>query len=111
MYDASFLNSIIFALQTYAEWRAGSSAAGSSSKGLLFWNKALNALQERLASKDTASTDSTIAAVTCMATIASQGGDGHIALPHLQGLKTLVDLRGGLDKLGGEGYIGLKACR
>ncbi|KAL4899307.1 hypothetical protein BDW74DRAFT_171593 [Aspergillus multicolor] len=68
-------------------------------------SEAIRLLNERLSDIDTALDDRTLIAVTPLAMFAGLNGDRAAGDTHREGLWKLVEMRGGLDKLGYNGLV------
>ncbi|CAI6041439.1 unnamed protein product [Clonostachys chloroleuca] len=75
--------------------------AGSSPMAILHFQKGIRLLRYRLMGDDEKAkvTDSTIAAVTKLASAAHFSGDFTASKQHVEGIRRMVDLRGGLKSL------------
>jgi hypothetical protein len=75
--------------------------AGSSPMAILHFQKGIRLLRYRLMGDDEKAkvTDSTIAAVTKLASAAHFSGDSTASKQHVEGIRRMVDLRGGLKSL------------
>ncbi|KAL5343260.1 hypothetical protein BJX70DRAFT_211943 [Aspergillus crustosus] len=69
-------------------------------------SEAIRLLNERLSDPNAAADDRTMVAVTPLALFADLNGDRNAADIHRQGLWRLVEMRGGLEKLGYDGMVG-----
>jgi hypothetical protein len=98
-FDAAYLHAMIFTSQAYyalVEGRKVYSTTEGSSPHLL---KTIRLLRERLLTGDesTQTSDMTVAVVLALAMHANISCDYVSARHHMEGLRRIVDLRGGLD--------------
>jgi len=107
--DAMYLQSTLWAAQSYFDWVARS---GPSKQSMLHESKTLDLLQSRLALKDRESiSDSTIAVVLVHVLIPALIGDLKMAIAHMAGLARMVSMRGGLSALQDNMHLQGKVCR
>jgi len=95
--DALFLQSVIFMAETYCDLVGGRDYSHPSQDHL----KTVQLLRQRLAVRDEKAqvADQTVFVVVNLATHAYMSGDNKAAQFHLQGIRKIVDLRGGLKSL------------
>lgn len=73
-------------------------------RGMLHLQRGLVLLRDRLAGKDPEArvSDATIAVVLKLASVAHFDGDYHASRQHMEGIRRMVDLRGGVDEFRGK---------
>jgi hypothetical protein len=93
--NALFLQSVIFTAQTYFDLMRGRNSSQPSQIHL----KTLQLLREKLSFGDEKAqlADTTVCVVVNLATHAHISGDDKSAKHHLEGLRKIIELRGGLN--------------
>lgn len=95
--DAAFMHAAAVAAEAYSIGTGGKETAASTRQLLHHQSKALCLIQERLSvSPQTSIADATILAVLYLAFHAHFFLDYQIAKNHMEGLRKIVDVRGGL---------------
>ncbi|CAI7586459.1 unnamed protein product [Penicillium pancosmium] len=101
-YDVAYLHSVVFLCQSYSSLVSGIQAPASAYRGMVHYSEALRLLRERISgqSKERETWNSTILVVLYLATHAHLVGDISSAKHHLQGLRKMTDLKGGIYAFG-----------
>lgn len=98
--DAAYLNAVVYAVHLYFDLAAGLSLESiqPSKPAYKHLSKCLILIRERLAHGDeqVRLSDATVMAIMILASYASTSGQYETATNHLQGIRKIVDLRGGL---------------
>ncbi|KAL6689660.1 hypothetical protein J3F84DRAFT_391628 [Trichoderma pleuroticola] len=97
--DAAYLHTILFASQTYFMHTSNQESPGAAKMAILHHSRALQLLRERLAAKheEVKISDPTILVVLALAGHAHMINDYETARKHIDGLRRIVQLRGGLS--------------
>lgn len=98
-FDAAFLHITAFAVEGFIDRVLHRQDQGISEAAMLHFHKGLRLLRERLLGEDNEGkvSDPTIGVVLKLASTAHFEGDHLAAKHHLNGLRKMVYLRGGLD--------------
>jgi hypothetical protein len=101
--DAAALHMTVFAVEGFIDRILRGQENSDNPAAMLHFQKALRLLRERLLSEDykTKISDSTIWVVLKLASTAHFDGDYHNSKQHMEGLRKMVVLRGGLDTFKG----------
>ncbi|KAI8959062.1 hypothetical protein F5Y11DRAFT_334300 [Daldinia sp. FL1419] len=101
--DAVALHIMAFAVQGFVD-RVLRRHDNINPVAILHFQKGLRLLRERLLGNDdeTKISDSTMSVVLKLASVAQFDGDYHTSKQHMEGLRKMVDLRGGLDRFKGK---------
>lgn len=101
-YDAAYLHSVVFNCQAYISLVSGNPSPSSKCREMAHYSEALRLLRERLSDQDSnqETWDSTILVVLFFATHAHLVGDIASAKHHLQGLRKMTELKGGIYAFG-----------
>lgn len=93
--DAAALHITIFAMEGFLHRQE----SNTNPAAMLHFQKGLKLLQERLlgADDETKISDETMSAVVKLASAAHFNGDHEAAKQHMEGLRKMVDLRGGIS--------------
>lgn len=96
--DAVALHIMAFAVQGFTD-RVLRRQGNLNPVAILHFQKGLRLLRERLLGDDdqTKTSDSTMSVVLKLASVAQFDGDYETSKQHMEGLRKMVDLRGGLD--------------
>ena len=97
--DAAALHVTVFAMQSFVDRILRRQEKCTNPAAMLHFEKGVRLLRKRFLSDDDAAktTDSTISVVLKLAGAAHFDGDRAAAQKHMEGLRRMVDLRGGLD--------------
>ncbi|UKZ48221.1 hypothetical protein TrVGV298_002457 [Trichoderma virens] len=97
--DAAYLHTVVFASQTYFMHTSNQESPEAGKRAIMHHSRALQLLRERLAAKDEELkiSDPTILVVLALAGHAHMVNDSETAKKHIDGLRRIVDLRGGLS--------------
>lgn len=97
--DAAALHINAYAIQEFIDRVLGPRENGTSQAAMMHFQRGLKILRERLLGEDeeTKISDSTISVVTKLASSAHFNGDSQASKYHMEGIRKMVDLRGGLD--------------
>ncbi|KAI1765462.1 hypothetical protein GGR53DRAFT_261179 [Hypoxylon sp. FL1150] len=98
-FDPVFLHTMIFTSQSYFDVVATGRTLAATKVALHHFVKALKLLRERISRDDTHVTlsDNTLAAIMAFAGHALLTGDYKLAMNHVEGLRKIVSLRGGVS--------------
>jgi hypothetical protein len=101
-YDVLYMHAIVFSSQVYSSRAYARENATAARRAVVHHSTTLQLLRERLAAQDEDAkvSDSTIFVVLCLANIAHFINDYESARHHLEGLRKIVDLRGGIYAFG-----------
>ncbi|KAJ9609428.1 hypothetical protein H2200_005755 [Cladophialophora chaetospira] len=101
--DAAVLHITAFAVDGFIERILRQQGNSTSPTAMLHLQKGTRMLRKRLMLGDDPMilSDSTMSAIVKLADTSHFDGDGEAAKQHMRGLRRLVDLRGGMDALGG----------
>lgn len=91
--DAAALHITIFAMEGFVDRILHRQESNTNPAAMLHFQKGLKLLQERLLGAD----DETMSAVVKLASAAHFNGDHEAAKQHMEGLRKMVDLRGGIS--------------
>lgn len=98
--DVAYLNTVVYAINTFFDVMAGknSKTFAPSRQVYKHLSKALQLLRERLSDEDNPSrlSDSTVMIITTLAAHSSRLGQYKTAYGHLQGIRKIVEMRGGM---------------
>jgi hypothetical protein len=102
--DAAALHISAFAAEVFIERFLRRQENSTNLGAMLHFQKGLQLFRERLLGEDdeTKLSDSTISVVLKLATAAHLTGDYQASKQHMEGLRKIVDLRGGLDVFKGK---------
>lgn len=97
--DVAALHISVFAIESFIDKILRHKDCGTNPTAMLHLQKGLNLLQDRLVGEDDEPkiSDSTMGAVLKLAGASHFIGDYNAAKLHMEGLRKMVDLRGGLD--------------
>ncbi|KUJ17475.1 uncharacterized protein LY89DRAFT_54360 [Mollisia scopiformis] len=90
---------------SYSATRFQQQRGKNATESVYYLMKSISAVKEDLASSSKQVSDSTIATVASLANIENLDGNPQSAILHLNGMKQMVDMRGGLDSLGMRGIL------
>ncbi|KAI8716461.1 hypothetical protein NCS52_00940000 [Fusarium sp. LHS14.1] len=106
--DAAYLHALLFTVSSFHDLAAGRTAQPRTNYHVF---KAIRLLNERLADRKMALADSTVAVVMSMAMLCEIAGDAQAARAHTDGLKQIVELRGGISSFSHAQQLQVKICR
>lgn len=106
--DAAYLHALLFTVSSFHDIAAGRTAQPHTNYHVF---KAIRLLNERLADSEMALADSTVAVVMSMAMLCEIAGDVQAARAHTDGLKRIVELRGGIGSFSHAQQLQVKICR
>ncbi|KAK1523782.1 uncharacterized protein CCOS01_08869 [Colletotrichum costaricense] len=106
--DAAFLHSILFTVGLMNDTVKGDSP--SKHTNFHIW-KTLQLLNQNIADQDMALADSTIATIVSMCMVAEIFGQRDNAAAHIQGMRQIVKLRGGIESFSHNLQLQVKICR
>lgn len=97
--DAAALHITIFAMEGFVDRILHRQETNSNPAAMLHFQKGLKLLRDRLlgADDETKISDSTMSAIVKLASAAHFNGDHEAAKQHMEGLRKMVDLRGGIS--------------
>ncbi|KXJ88326.1 hypothetical protein Micbo1qcDRAFT_214983 [Microdochium bolleyi] len=95
---------LYYAVQRFAQQNHGAKAK-SEVEAAQYLSRSQSAIGKSISESPCAIDDSTIAAVACLANIENLNGRSATACVHMNGLKRMVQIRGGLSNLGIHGTI------
>ncbi|PVH80459.1 hypothetical protein DL98DRAFT_532003 [Cadophora sp. DSE1049] len=90
---------------SYSATRFQDKTGNGPSESLYYLQKSISAVNDDITDPLKQASDSTIATVASMANIENLNGDPETAVVHLNGLKRMVEMRGGLSCLGMRGIL------
>ncbi|KAH6713438.1 hypothetical protein BKA61DRAFT_74860 [Leptodontidium sp. MPI-SDFR-AT-0119] len=90
---------------SYSATRFQDQTGNGPSESLYYLMKSISAVNDDIADPQKQVSDSTIATVASMANIENLNGNPENSIIHLNGLKRMVEMRGGLDCLGMQGIL------
>lgn len=101
-YDATYLHAVAFSCQAFFNRASARQTAELTQRSVIHHSVALKQLRERLSNqgKQIKYSDSTILVILSLARPAQLTGDFDTAKQHMEGLRKIVDFRGGLGALG-----------
>lgn len=96
--DAAALHITAFAVEEFIDKVLRQQENGTNPVAMLHFQKGLGILRERLLgdNNEVKLSDSTMSVVLKLANAAHFNGDSQTSMRHMEGLRTMVDLRGGL---------------
>ena len=102
-WDPAYLHATVLTAQAYFDWTSGRRDFTACRTATLHASKALGLLRTRLSREDERSkiSDMTVSVVLALVIHAHMMGDYESARHHLEGLRKIVDLRGGLGNFRG----------
>ncbi|KAI8665190.1 hypothetical protein NCS56_00954200 [Fusarium sp. Ph1] len=106
--DAAYLHALLFTVSSFHDIAAGRTTQPRTNYHVF---KAIRLLNERLADSEMALADSTVAVVMSMAMLCEIAGDVQAARAHTDGLKRIVELRGGIGSFSHAQQLQVKICR
>jgi hypothetical protein len=120
--DPAYLNSALFNVSIFHDIVARRNRKPSqveiasaqelfSPRSWRYLRRTINLLQERIENKSTQDKDSTAAVVVSLAMTAELVGDDKAFNIHVEGLKNIVRMRGGLDAFPINSKMQIKICR
>ncbi|EXJ95173.1 hypothetical protein A1O1_00292 [Capronia coronata CBS 617.96] len=97
-YDAAYMHAVVFSTQAYISRVSGGETPTATRRTLEHHSRTLRLLRERLSAENEAQkiSDSTLLVVLYLARHAHFTNDNDSARHHMQGLRKIVDMRGGL---------------
>lgn len=97
--DAAYLHTVVFSSQTYFMHTSNQESLGAGKTAIMHHSRALQLLRERLAAEheEVKISDPTILVVLALASHAHMVNDYGTAKKHIDGLRRIVNLRGGLS--------------
>lgn len=98
-YDAVYMHAVVFSTQAYVVLASGQDTPLATRRTVEHHSKTLRLLRQRLSAKEEADkiSDPTVIVVLYLATHAHVMNDFASAKQHMQGLRKIVDMRGGLS--------------
>ena len=106
--DIACLHALVFLTSVTRDKLLGIQSSATSRKHL---SRTLCLLSERLSCRDLAVTDQTISVVISLALAAIIFGEVRVARTHIEGLRKMIDMRGGIDELLPNRQLWYKTCR
>ena len=97
--DAVYMNAVVFSTQAYLAHVSGQKTPVAALRAMEYHSRTLRLLRERLSARDEEDiiSDATILVVMYLAAHAHLTNDYDSAKHHIEGLRKIIDLRGGLS--------------
>ncbi|KAL2071899.1 hypothetical protein VTL71DRAFT_13134 [Oculimacula yallundae] len=95
----------LYMVLSYAASRSQKRCGNGPSESACYFMKAISAVNNDIADPEKQASDATIATVCSMANVENLNGNPENAVLHLNGLKRMVEMRGGLHCLGMHGIL------
>ncbi|KAH8801376.1 fungal-specific transcription factor domain-containing protein [Xylogone sp. PMI_703] len=95
----------LYMMLSFSASRIEQNIKSNNCESLYFLSKTISALNDSLSVLTKQTNASTIATVACLANIENLNGSSASARIHMEGLKRIVELKGGLNNLGLEGIL------